>query len=39
MDKRHRNMWTIINSPDQIIEAIKTAPKWSADARNFAAVK
>lgn len=39
MDERHSEMWTIISSPDEILDALKTAPDWSPDSREFAAVK
>ena len=39
MDERHRDMWTVISSPDEIIDALESAVDWSSDAREFAAVK
>lgn len=38
MDERHRLMWTVVSEPDQVLPAIRTAPKWSEDARSFAAI-
>ena len=35
----HRNMWSVINNPSEIMGAIKESPPWSVNARNFAAVK
>ena len=36
MDARHKNMWTVVNQADQIVEAIQNAPSWTGDARHFA---
>ena len=36
MDPRHRDMWTMVNEPEEVLEAIQTAPRWSAENRNFA---
>jgi uncharacterized protein (TIGR00730 family) len=38
MDPRHRLMWQVVDEPEQVLEAIQTAPAWSADAIDFAAV-
>ena len=38
MDPRHRAMWQVVESPDQVLEAIRTAPPWSEDAVDFAAI-
>ena len=38
MDARHRQMWQLVEEPEQVPAAIKSAPSWSADARSFAAV-
>lgn len=32
MSAQHRNMWTIIEDPARIIEAIRTAPLWESGA-------
>ena len=39
MDERHAAMWRIANSPEDVLEAIRISPEWSATAREFAAVK
>ena len=39
MDARHREMWTVISSPDEILDALNEAPEWTTDAKEFAAVK
>jgi uncharacterized protein (TIGR00730 family) len=36
MDTRHREIWTVVNEPEDVMRAIETAPRWSADNRNFA---
>jgi len=36
MDSRHRDMWTLVNEPEEVFEAIQTAPPWSAENRDFA---
>lgn len=39
MDERHLQMWQVVASPDEVPEALARAPAWSADAREFAAVR
>lgn len=34
----HRDIWTVVNHPHEIIDAINNAPKWNKDAIKFAAV-
>jgi hypothetical protein len=36
MDTRHRDIWTVVNEPEDVLSAIQTAPRWSAENRNFA---
>ena len=36
MDTRHRDIWTVVNEPEDVIKAIQSAPRWSAENRNFA---
>lgn len=36
MSKKHKNMWTIIDNPNHIIDAIYKSPKWGKDSINFA---
>jgi uncharacterized protein (TIGR00730 family) len=38
MDPRHRLMWQVVATPDDVPGALATAPAWSAEARSFAAV-
>ena len=36
MDERHRQMWTFVDHPEDVLAAIRAAPEWSAEARTFA---
>jgi len=36
MNSEHRNMWTLVNEPEEVLNAIQAAPRWSAENRNFA---
>lgn len=36
MDARHRDMWSVVSEPEQVVEAIRTAPPWTAESRKFA---
>jgi len=38
MSERHRDIWTVISDPDDVITAIENSPAWSDDAIGFAAV-
>jgi len=38
MDPRHRSMWSVVDSADDVLPAIETAPAWSAEARGFSAL-
>lgn len=38
MREEHRNIWTSIESPSEIISAIESAPSWDESAINIAAV-
>ena len=38
MRKEHRNMWISINTPEEIISAVKSSPVWDESAINIAAV-
>ena len=38
MDEKHKNMWTVVNEPEDVLQAIRLAPKWYKDARHFAAI-
>ncbi|UCE08568.1 MAG: TIGR00730 family Rossman fold protein [bacterium] len=38
MDSRHRAMWSVVDRPEQVLDAIQNAPAWSGDARQFACI-
>lgn len=38
MDPRHRSMWQVVATPDEVPEALTQAPAWSEAARDFAAL-
>jgi len=38
MDPRHRLMWQVVGTPEEVPTALANAPAWSAEARNFASV-
>ena len=37
MDERHRSMWQVVLQPEDVPDAIATAPQWSAAARKCGA--
>lgn len=39
MDVRHLAMWQVVQEPEEIPDALRNAPAWSAKAREFAAVR
>jgi hypothetical protein len=38
MGSKHTSMWVVVDEPDEILEAIESAPPWDEDAREFAVV-
>lgn len=36
MDQRHRDLWTVVDKPEDVLTAIQSAPRWNADNRTFA---
>jgi len=38
MDPRHLRMWQVVTAPEEVPAALASAPAWSAQARDFAAV-
>jgi uncharacterized protein (TIGR00730 family) len=38
MDPRHRMMWQVVDTSDEVPAALASAPAWSSEARSFAAV-
>ena len=39
MDRRHFEMWQLVDAPEDVPAALENAPPWSEAARGFAAVK
>jgi uncharacterized protein (TIGR00730 family) len=39
MNAKHREMWTVAAGPEDVVEALRTTPEWSRDARAFARVE
>jgi uncharacterized protein (TIGR00730 family) len=38
MDERHLEMWQVVARPEQVPQALESAPPWTEEARSFAAV-
>jgi uncharacterized protein (TIGR00730 family) len=38
MDERHRDIWQVVATPDEILPALASAPSWSAEMRRYAAI-
>jgi uncharacterized protein (TIGR00730 family) len=38
MNPQHLNMWQVVDSPDDVLRAINSSPRWTENARGFAAV-
>ncbi len=38
MDERHRTMWSMVEQPEDVLDAIASAPPWPHENRNFAAL-
>jgi hypothetical protein len=38
MDRRHLDMWQVVDEPEEVPGALERAPAWTAEARSFAAV-
>lgn len=38
MDERHLAMWQVVATPQEVPEALRSAPPWSESAREFASV-
>ena len=39
MAEKHKEMWSFVNEPDEVINAINTSPEWNKENISFAAVK
>jgi uncharacterized protein (TIGR00730 family) len=38
MHPRHRDMWQVVAAPEDVLDAMRRAPRWTRDAIDFAAV-
>ena len=38
MDDRHRQIWQVVPSPEDVPDAIRSAPEWSSSAQRFASL-
>ena len=38
MRNLHRGLWSVVNEPEDVIEAIKNTPVWDVNQRKFAAI-
>ncbi len=39
MDPRHREMWQVVEEPEEVLDAVKRSPRWSSEARAFASLR
>jgi hypothetical protein len=39
MNPQHRDMWMLVDTVDEVLPAIRAAPRWREDARNYAVVR
>jgi len=39
MHQEHRKMWTFVQEPEEVLNALRDAPPWSKDSINFATFK
>ena len=39
MNREHADMWSLVDTPEQVLERIRDTPTWRADARQLASVK
>lgn len=39
MARRHLDMWSVVQEPEQVLDAMYSAPRWGRDAARFAAVR
>jgi uncharacterized protein (TIGR00730 family) len=39
MNPQHRDMWTLVDTIEEVLPAIHAAPRWHEDARNYAVVR
>jgi uncharacterized protein (TIGR00730 family) len=39
MDAKHSEMWSVAENSNVVVEVLRSAPEWPADARSFAALR
>ena len=39
MSRLHLDMWSVVDNPEQVLDALSSAKQWSSDALSFASVK
>lgn len=39
MSEKHLEMWTVVDEPEAVFDAMRSASKWSSEAREYAAVR
>jgi uncharacterized protein (TIGR00730 family) len=39
MNPKHREMWSVVDGPEHVVNALHAAPAWTRDARAFARVE
>lgn len=39
MSDRHLDMWSLVESPEAVLQAFASAPRWTVEARHYAAVR
>jgi len=39
LNPEHAQMWSLVDTPDEVLPAIRATPKWREDARDYAAVR
>jgi uncharacterized protein (TIGR00730 family) len=39
MNPKHREMWSVVDAPEDVVERLRSTPAWSRDARAFARVE
>jgi uncharacterized protein (TIGR00730 family) len=39
MDEKHRAMWSVAGTPEDVMETLRSAGQWSRNARDFAALR
>jgi len=39
MNPEHAAMWSLVDTPEAVLPAIRSTPKWREDAREYAVVR